>query len=164
MGQAFPELVRAEPLITEILKLEEIRFRDTLERGLRLLDEASASLGAGAELPGETAFRLYDTFGFPLDLTQDALRSKGITVDLAGFDQAMERQRAEARASWRGSGEQAEERIWFELRDLVGATEFLGYEHDTAEAQVRGLIVGGKPVERVEPGTELMVVTNQTPF
>jgi alanyl-tRNA synthetase len=164
MGQAFPELVRAEPLITEVLRLEEVRFRDMLERGLRLLDEASASLGAGEELPGETAFRLYDTFGFPLDLTQDALRGKSITVELAGFDAAMERQRAEARASWRGSGEQAQERIWFELRDLVGATEFLGYEHDTAEAQVRGLIVGGKPVERAEPGAELMVVTNQTPF
>ncbi len=164
MGQAFPELVRAESLITEVLKLEEIRFRDTLERGLRLLDEATAKLAAGAELPGETAFRLYDTFGFPLDLTQDALRAKGMTVDLAGFDEAMERQRAEARASWRGSGEQAEERIWFELRELVGATEFLGYEHDRAEAQVRGLVVGGKPVEHAEPGSEVMVVTNQTPF
>jgi alanyl-tRNA synthetase len=164
MGQAFPELVRAESLITEVLKLEEIRFRDTLERGLRLLDEATATLGAGAELPGETAFRLYDTFGFPLDLTQDALRAKGMTVDLAGFEQAMERQRVEARASWRGSGEQAEERIWFELRELVGATEFLGYEHDTAEAQVRGLIVGGQPVDHAEPGSEVMVVTNQTPF
>jgi alanyl-tRNA synthetase len=164
MGQAFPELVRAESLITEVLKLEEIKFRDTLERGLRLLDEATATLGAGDELPGETAFRLYDTYGFPLDLTQDALRAKRITVDLAGFDQAMQRQRAEARASWRGSGEQAEERIWFELRDLVGATEFLGYEHDTGEAQVRGLIVGGQPVHHAEPGSEVMVVTNQTPF
>jgi alanyl-tRNA synthetase len=164
MGQAFSELTRAESLITEVLKLEEVRFRDTLERGLRLLDEATATLGAGAELPGETAFRLYDTFGFPLDLTQDALRAKGMTVDLAGFEQAMERQRVEARASWRGSGEQAEERIWFELRELVGATEFLGYEHDTAEAQVRGLIVGGQPVDHAEPGSEVMVVTNQTPF
>jgi len=164
MGQAFSELVRAESLITEVLKLEEVRFRDTLERGLRLLDEATASLSTGAELPGETAFKLYDTFGFPLDLTQDALRAKGMTVDLAGFEQAMERQRVEARASWRGSGEQAEERIWFELRELVGATEFLGYEHDTAEAQVRGLIVGGQPVDHAEPGSEVMVVTNQTPF
>jgi alanyl-tRNA synthetase len=164
MGQAFPELVRAESLITEVLKLEEIRFRDTLERGLRLLDEATATLSSGDELPGETAFRLYDTYGFPLDLTQDALRAKGMTVELAGFEQAMERQRAEARASWRGSGEQAEERIWFELRELVGATEFLGYEHDKAEAQVRGLIVGGQPVDHAEPGSEVMVVTNQTPF
>ena len=143
MGQAFPELVRAEPLITEVLKLEETRFRDTLERGLRLLEEATADLAAGAELPGETAFRLYDTYGFPLDLTQDALRARGMTVDLAGFDAAMERQRAEARASWKGSGEQAEERIWFELREMIGATEFLGYEHETAEAQVKALVVGG---------------------
>ena len=164
MGQAFPELVRAEPLITEVLKLEESRFRDTLERGLRLLDEATADLPAGGELPGETAFRLYDTFGFPLDLTQDALRAKGMTVELAGFDRAMERQRAEARASWRGSGAQAEERIWFELRELVGATEFLGYEHERAEAQVRALVVGGRSVERAEPGAEVMVITNQTPF
>jgi alanyl-tRNA synthetase len=164
MGQAFAELVRAEPLITEVLKLEETRFRDTLERGLRLLEEATASLSAGAELPGETAFRLYDTYGFPLDLTQDALRARGMTVDLAGFDAAMERQRAEARASWKGSGEQAEERIWFELRETVGATEFLGYEHETAEAQVCALVVGGDPVQRAEPDTDVAVVTNQTPF
>jgi alanyl-tRNA synthetase len=163
MGQAFSELVRAEPLITEVLKLEETRFRDTLERGLRLLEEATADLPAGGELPGETAFRLYDTFGFPLDLTQDALRARGMTVDLCGFDAAMERQRAEARASWKGSGDQAEERIWFELRETIGATEFLGYEHETAEAQVRALVVGGQPVQRAEPG-EVMVVTNQTPF
>ena len=164
MGQAFPELVRAEPLITEVLRLEETRFRDTLERGLRLLEEATADLGAGAELPGATAFRLYDTYGFPLDLTQDALRARGMTVDLAGFDAAMERQRAEARASWKGSGEQAEERIWFELRETLGATEFLGYEHETAEAQVKALVVGGAPAQRAEPGAEIMVVTNQTPF
>jgi alanyl-tRNA synthetase len=164
MGQAFPELVRAEPLITEVLKLEETRFRVTLERGLRLLEEATAGLPAGGELPGETAFRLYDTYGFPLDLTQDALRARRMTVDVAGFDSAMDRQRAEARASWKGSGEQAEERIWFELREVIGATEFLGYEHETAEAQVRALVVGGEPVQRAEPGSEVMVVTNQTPF
>jgi alanyl-tRNA synthetase len=164
MGQAFPELVRAEPLITEVLRLEEARFRGTLERGLRLLEEATADLGAGGELPGTTAFRLYDTYGFPLDLTQDALRARGMTVDLAGFDAAMERQRAEARASWKGSGEQAEERIWFELRETLGATEFLGYEHETAEAQVKALVVGGAPAQRAEPGADIMVVTNQTPF
>ncbi len=163
MGQAFPELVRAESLITEVLRLEETRFRDTLERGLRLLEEATADLRTGDELPGATAFRLYDTYGFPLDLTQDALRARGMTVDLAGFDAAMERQRAEARASWKGSGEQAEERIWFELRETLGATEFLGYDHETAEAQVRALVVGGQPVQRAEPG-DVMVVTNQTPF
>ena len=163
MGQAFPELVRAEPLITEVLRLEESRFRGTLERGLRLLEEATAGLSAGGELPGETAFKLYDTYGFPLDLTQDALRTRGMTVDVAGFDAAMARQRAEARASWKGSGEQAEERIWFELREVIGATEFLGYEHESAEAQVRALVVGGEPAQRAEPG-EVMVVTNQTPF
>jgi alanyl-tRNA synthetase len=122
MGQAYPELARAEALITEVLRLEETRFQGTLERGLRLLEEATADLPAGGELPGETAFKLYDTYGFPLDLTQDALRARGMTVDVAGFDRAMERQRAEARASWKGSGEQAEERIWFELREVVGAT------------------------------------------
>jgi alanyl-tRNA synthetase len=164
MGQAFPELVRAEPLITEVLKLEETRFRVTLERGLRLLEEATAGLPAGGELPGETAFRLHDTYGFPLDLTQDALRARGMTVDVAGFDAAMERQRAEARASWKGSGEQAEERIWFELRETFGAPEFLGYDHETAEAQVRAIVVGGEAVQRAEPGSDVMVVTNQTPF
>ncbi|MGH6905494.1 MAG: alanine--tRNA ligase, partial [Geminicoccaceae bacterium] len=163
MGQAFAELIRAEPLITEVLKLEETRFRGTLERGLRLLEEATAGLAAGGELPGETAFKLYDTYGFPLDLTQDALRTRGMTVDVAGFDAAMARQRAEARASWKGSGEQAEERIWFELREVIGATEFLGYEHERAEAQIRALVVGGAPAQRAEPG-EVMVVTNQTPF
>jgi alanyl-tRNA synthetase len=164
MGQAFAELVRAEPLITEVLKLEETRFRDTLERGLRLLEEATASLSEGGELPGETAFRLYDTYGFPLDLTQDALRARGMTVELAGFDAAMARQRAEARASWKGSGEQAEERIWFELRETIGATEFLGYEHEAAEAQVKALVAGGEPVQRAEPDTDVAMVTNQTPF
>ncbi len=164
MGQAFSELLRAEALIIEILRLEETRFRDTLERGLRLLEEATAGLSAGGVLPGETAFRLYDTYGFPLDLTEDALRARGMTVDKAGFEVAMERQRAEARASWKGSGEQAEERIWFELRETLGATEFLGYEADQAEGQVRALVVGGKPVERAEPGSEVMVVANQTPF
>ena len=164
MGQAFAELVRAEPLITEVLRLEETRFRDTLERGLRLLEEATSGLSAGAVLPGATAFRLYDTFGFPLDLTEDALRARGMTVDKAGFEAAMERQRAEARASWKGSGELAEQRIWFELREVVGATEFLGYEHETAEAQIKALVVGGAPVQRAEPGAEVMVITNQTPF
>jgi len=164
MGQAYPELSRAEPLVTEILKLEEARFRDTLERGLRLLDEATAGLSEGGVLPGEVAFRLYDTYGFPLDLTQDALRARGMSVDLAGFEQAMERQRAEARKSWKGSGEQAEERVWFELRETLGATEFLGYDTDAAEAHVKAIVAAGKPVEHAEPGHEVMVVTNQTPF
>jgi alanyl-tRNA synthetase len=164
MGQAYPELVRAEPLITEILNLEETRFQGTLERGLRLLDEATASLPSGGELSGETAFRLYDTYGFPLDLTQDALRAKGMTVELAGFEAAMERQRADARASWKGSGEQAQERIWFELREEVGASEFLGYETERAEGQIRALVTGGRPVQRAEPGSEIMLIANQTPF
>jgi alanyl-tRNA synthetase len=164
MGQAFPELGRAEPLITEILKLEETRFRETLERGLRLLEEATAPLPAGGELPGETAFKLYDTYGFPLDLTQDALRAQGMTVDTAGFNTAMERQKAEARASWKGSGQQAEERVWFELRETVGATEFLGYEHERAEGVVRALVVDGKPVDHATSGQEVMLITNQTPF
>jgi alanyl-tRNA synthetase len=164
MGQAFPELARAEPLVTEILKLEETRFRETLERGLRLLEEATGGMRAGGVLPGETAFRLYDTYGFPLDLTQDALRTRGMSVDVAGFEAAMERQRAEARASWKGSGEIAEERIWYEIRETVGATEFLGYTSDTAEAQIKALVVDGRPVEDAEPGTQVAVITNQTPF
>ncbi|MGH1480291.1 MAG: alanine--tRNA ligase [Geminicoccales bacterium] len=164
MGQAFPELGRAEALITEILKLEETRFRETLERGLRLLDEATVDLVEGGRLEGETAFKLYDTYGFPLDLTQDALRERGMTVDTDGFNTAMERQKAEARASWKGSGQQAEDSVWFELREVHGATEFLGYELESAEGQIQALIVDGKPTERVEAGTDVMVITNQTPF
>ncbi len=164
MGQAFPELGRAEPLITEILKLEETRFRETLERGLRLLDEATVNLAAGGRLEGETAFKLYDTYGFPLDLTQDALRERGMTVEIDGFNVAMERQKAEARASWKGSGQQAEESVWFELREAHGATEFLGYEHEEAEGQIVALVVDGEPTQRVEAGSDLIVMTNQTPF
>ena len=133
MGQAYPELIRAEALITETLKLEETRFRRTLERGLAILDEKSKGLKKGAMFDGDTAFTLYDTYGFPLDLTQDALRSRGISVDLASFTDAMERQRAKARASWAGSGEAAQETVWFALRDKIGATEFLGYETESAE-------------------------------
>ncbi|MEZ5932836.1 MAG: alanine--tRNA ligase [Alphaproteobacteria bacterium] len=167
MGQAFPELGRAEALITEILKLEETRFRETLERGLKLLDDATASLAEGGQLEGATAFRLYDTYGFPLDLTQDALRAKGMTVDVDGFNTAMEKQKAEARASWKGSGQQAEERVWFELRETLGATEFLGYEHEEAEGVIKAIVVDGAPAQRVQaaPGlTEICVITNQTPF
>jgi len=165
MGQAFTELGRAEALITEILKLEETRFRETLERGLRLLDDATANLAAGGQLAGETAFKLYDTYGFPLDLTQDALRGKDMTVDVDGFNTAMERQKAEARASWKGSGQQAEEHVWFELREAHGATEFLGYELESAEGQIVALVVGGASVEKAEAGdAEICVITNQTPF
>src|SRR6186713_3464341 len=133
MGQAFPELARAEPLITETLKLEETRFRRTLERGLAILDEKSTGLSKGAMFDGETAFTLYDTYGFPLDLTQDALRGRGISVDLASFTDAMERQRAKARESWRGSGDAKTADYWFPLREKYGATEFLGYEYEESE-------------------------------
>jgi alanyl-tRNA synthetase len=164
MGQAFPELGRAEALITEILKLEETRFRETLERGLKLLDDATVNLAAGGRLEGETAFKLYDTYGFPVDLTQDALRERGMSVDTAGFDAAMAKQKAEARASWKGSGQQAEERVWFELRDAHGATEFLGYALEEAEGVIEAIVVDGEPVQRAEVGADLIVITNQTPF
>src|SRR5271167_3210358 len=146
MGQAYPELHRAEALITETLKLEETRFRNTLERGLAILDEASKSLKKGDMFDGVTAFTLYDTYGFPLDLTQDALRARGISVDLASFNDAMERQKAKARASWSGSGEAADEAVWFGLREKIGATEFLGYETENAAGVVLALVKDGKEV------------------
>src|SRR5690606_36870968 len=141
-GRAYPELVRGEALITETLKLEETRFRKTLARGLGLLAEATDTMEEGARLDGETAFKLYDTYGFPLDLTQDALRQRGISVDTDGFASAMERQKAEARANWAGSGEAATETVWFAVRDRVGPTEFLGYETESAEGVVTALIAG----------------------
>jgi alanyl-tRNA synthetase len=164
MGQAYPELVRAEPLVTETLRLEETRFRRTLERGLALLDEASKSLKKGDMFDGETAFTLYDTYGFPLDLTQDALRARGIGVDLASFTDAMDRQREKARASWTGSGEAATEAVWFALREKVGATEFLGYETEAAEGVVAALVRDGNPVAELKAGESGAVVMNQTPF
>jgi len=164
MGQAYPELERAQALITETLKLEESRFRQTLERGLRLLEDEKARLGEGQALPGDVAFRLYDTFGFPLDLTQDVLRAEGRQVDVGGFEQAMQRQREQARASWAGSGEQATDRLWFELRESVGATEFLGHATESAEGRVVAIVRAGRPVEALEDGEEGLVLTNQTPF
>jgi alanyl-tRNA synthetase len=164
MGQAYPELLRAETLITETLKLEETRFRRTLERGLAILDEKSAGLKKGAMFDGETAFTLYDTYGFPLDLTQDALRSRGISVDVASFSDAMERQREKARASWAGSGDTAQESVWFALRERIGATEFLGYETETAEGVVAALVKDGKEVSELKKGEDGSVVMNQTPF
>jgi len=164
MGRAFPELVRAEELIGETLRLEENRFRRTLERGLGLLEEASAGLEPGATLAGDVAFRLYDTFGFPLDLTEDALKQRGIAVDTAGFNLAMERQKEEARASWAGSGEAQTEPIWFELRDKLGATEFLGYETETAEGEVLALVRDGKGIAKAGAGETVAIVFNQTPF
>ncbi|MEO5338522.1 MAG: alanine--tRNA ligase, partial [Magnetospirillum sp. WYHS-4] len=164
MGPAFPELQRAEALISETLKLEETRFKKMLDRGLKLLDEASADLPAGSSLAGDVAFKLYDTFGFPLDLTQDALRAKGIGVDTAGFATAMEQQRAEARRAWAGSGEAATEAVWFEIREQVGATDFLGYDTETAEGRVVALVKGGLRVEAAQAGDEVALVLNQTPF
>ena len=164
MGQAYPELVRAQPLIVETLKLEETRFKQTLDRGLKLLDEASGKLGDGGALDGETAFRLYDTFGFPLDLTQDVLRGRGLKVDVDGFNAAMERQRAEARKAWAGSGETGEEKIWFQVRDRVGATEFLGYDAEMAEGRVVAMVKGGAEIQEAKTGDEVAIVVNQTPF
>jgi alanyl-tRNA synthetase len=164
MGQAYPELVRAQALITETLRLEETRFRKTLERGLAILDEKSGGLKRGDMFDGETAFTLYDTYGFPLDLTQDALRARGIGVDLASFEDAMERQRAKARASWAGSGEAAQEAIWFPLREKLGATEFLGYETESAEGVVVGLVRDGREVTELNAGESGAVIMNQTPF
>jgi alanyl-tRNA synthetase len=164
MGQAYPELERGEALIAETLKLEETRFQRTLDRGLRLLDEATAELAEDGVFDGETAFKLYDTYGFPLDLTQDALRAKRMTVDVESFNVAMQRQREEARRAWAGSGEAATEEVWFAIREEVGATEFLGYETERAEGLVTALVVDGKRVDAATEGQEVAVVCNQTPF
>jgi len=164
MGQAYPELVRAEALIAETLKLEETRFRKTLERGLAILDEESKSLKKGDRLKGETAFTLYDTYGFPLDLTQDALRARGIEVDTDAFGVAMEKQKEKARESWKGSGDAATEAVWFPLREKLGATEFLGYETESAEGVVAALVKDGKEVASLGKGESGAVVVNQTPF
>ncbi len=164
MGAAFPELKRAEPLVTETLRHEETRFKEMLERGLRLLADETGRLGEGEKLPGAVAFRLYDTYGFPLDLTEDVLRGEGRGVDSAGFEAAMDRQRAEARKSWAGSGQTAEDELWFDLRERAGATEFLGYTTLSADANVVGLVSDGEEVDRVEAGSEVSVIVNQTPF
>lgn len=164
MGAAYPELVRAEALITETLKLEEGRFRSLLARGLGLLAEETARLGSGQPLPGDVAFRLYDTYGFPLDLTQDALRAEGRAVDVAGFEAAMAEQRSRARAAWAGSGEAATEGLWFDVKEKVGPTEFLGYTTETAEAEIVALVRDGRLVESAPAGAEVAVVLNQTPF
>ncbi len=164
MGQAYPELIRAEALITETLKLEETRFRKTLERGLAILDEETKALKRGDRLKGETAFTLYDTYGFPLDLTEDALKSRGIGVEVEAFNAAMERQRTTARASWAGSGDAATETVWFSLREKLGATEFLGYETERAEGVVAALVRDGKEVAELKPGESGAIMLNQTPF
>ena len=166
MGAAYPELARAQNLIEETLRLEETRFRTTLDRGLKLLDEELSGLPEGADLPGPTAFKLYDTYGFPLDLTQDALREKGRAVDVAGFDAAMEEQRAKARASWSGSGEAKDAKIWFELAEKHGATEFLGYDGEAAEGQILAVVRDGNLIGSSDEakGETINLVVNQTPF
>ncbi|MGN6692507.1 MAG: alanine--tRNA ligase, partial [Sphingopyxis sp.] len=164
MGAAYPELIRAQPLIAETLEREETKFRQTLQNGLRLLDEATAGMGKGDTLPGEVAFKLYDTYGFPYDLTEDALRAGDISVDRAGFDAAMAQQKAAARAAWKGSGEKASDEIWFDLAETNGSTEFTGYTSTAGEATVIGLVKDGKPVDAAKAGDEVVVLTNQTPF
>ncbi|MEL7027971.1 MAG: alanine--tRNA ligase, partial [Pseudomonadota bacterium] len=164
MGGAYPELRRAEALILETLRLEEERFLSMLERGMKLLSEALGGLAEGAALPGETAFKLYDTYGFPLDLTQDALRRKGVDVDVDGFDAAMAKQRAEARANWAGSGSAATDKVWFDIREDVGPTEFLGYAHDAGEALIQAIVKEGVRVDAIAAGEAAEIVVNQTPF
>ncbi|HQY42866.1 MAG TPA: alanine--tRNA ligase [Paracoccaceae bacterium] len=164
MGAAYPELVRAQALIEETQKLEETRFRQTLDRGLGLLEDELTKIGEGMPLPGTAAFKLYDTYGFPLDLTQDALREKGREVDIAGFDHAMAEQKAKARAAWAGSGDTKDATIWFELADKHGATEFLGYDTETAEGQITALVVNGAEIGSAATGTKVQIVVNQTPF
>ncbi|WP_213982592.1 alanine--tRNA ligase, partial [Sphingomonas sp. dw_22] len=164
MGAAFPELVRAQPLIEATLLQEETRFRQTLANGLRLLDEATQGFKAGDTLPGETAFKLYDTFGFPYDLTEDALRANEISVDRAGFDAAMALQKAAARAAWKGSGDKASEELWYDLADELGSTEFTGYVGTEGEGQVLALVKDGARVEKAEAGDTVTILTNQTPF
>jgi len=164
MGQAYPELTRGEALIAETVRVEEQRFLKTLSRGLQILEEEATGLGSGDTFDGTTAFRLYDTYGFPLDLTEDALRTRGITVDHTAFDTAMAAQKAEARKSWTGSGEAATDTIWYSLADAFGPTEFLGYETETAEGEVLALLRDGRRVDSLAPGEEGFVVLNQTPF
>ncbi len=164
MGAAYPELGRAQPLIQETLQREEVQFRRTLANGLKLLDEATGAMAEGGELPGETAFKLYDTFGFPYDLTEDALRARGIAVDRAGFDAAMAQQKAAARAAWKGSGQAADSEVWFDIAERDGATEFTGYTATTAEAQVLALVQDGAEVQSASVGDAVTVIVNQTPF
>ncbi|MBV9930810.1 MAG: alanine--tRNA ligase, partial [Alphaproteobacteria bacterium] len=164
MGAAYPDLVRAQPLIEETLKLEETRFRQTLDKGLKLLDEATGLMKPGETLSGDVAFRLYDTYGFPYDLTEDALRAQGFGVDRAGFDAAMAEQKAAARAAWKGSGEKASEEVWFDLAEELGSTEFTGYAGHVGEGQVLALVKDGKRVEQAGEGDKVVILTNQTPF
>lgn len=163
MGEAYPELYRFDKLITETIKAEETRFGKTLDKGMRLLDDETSQLTKGDTLNGETAFKLYDTYGFPLDLTQDALKGKGIEVDVAGFDAAMAKQKEEARKNWAGSGDAGTEKIWFEVKEKIGGTEFLGYKTTKSDGIVKVLVQDGKDVDSVKSG-EFYLVANQTPF
>lgn len=163
MGEAYPELYRAQNLISDTIKTEETRFLRTLDKGLRLLDDETKNLKEGDELSGATAFKLYDTYGFPLDLTQDALKAKNISVDTRGFDEAMEKQRAEARRNWAGSGDAGTDKIWFELQDKLGSTEFLGYNTLRADAEITALVQNGREISEISAG-EFYLLANQTPF
>ena len=164
MGDAFPELRHAEDLIKETFEIEEVRFQRTLGRGLQLLNEATDGMGQGDQLQGDVAFKLYDTFGFPLDLTQDALRARAIDVDVDGFNSSMEKQKAEARANWSGSGDAASEAVWFSVFDRAGPTEFIGYENLTAEGVVQSIVQDGAEVKSANEGTKVDLVFNQSPF
>jgi alanyl-tRNA synthetase len=164
MGAAYPELARGQALIEEVLEREETQFRRTLDKGLKLLDEATGDMASGGELDGEIAFRLYDTFGFPYDLTEDALRARGIGVDKSGFDAAMARQKAAARAAWKGSGEAASGEVWFDIAEREGATEFTGYAATSGEGRVVAIVKGGAEVQSAPAGDEVVILTNQTPF
>ena len=164
MGQAYPELARGQALIEEVLQREETQFRKTLEKGLRLLDDATGDMGEGGELDGETAFKLYDTYGFPYDLTEDALRSRGIAVDRGGFDAAMERQKAAARAAWKGSGDAASGEVWYDIAEREGATEFTGYTSTSGDGNVVAIVKDGGEAQSAQAGDEVVLLTNQTPF
>ncbi|MEO1488870.1 MAG: alanine--tRNA ligase [Pseudomonadota bacterium] len=164
MGQAYPELTRGQALIQEVLEREETQFRKTLEKGLKLLDEATGAMEEGGELDGETAFKLYDTFGFPYDLTEDALRARGLGVDEAGFNAAMERQKAAARAAWKGSGEAASDEVWFDIAEREGASEFTGYAATSGEGSIVAIVKDGLEVKSAGVGDEVVILTNQTPF
>jgi alanyl-tRNA synthetase len=164
MGMAYPELLRAQALIEETLRQEETRFRQTLEKGIKLLDEATAGMSAGDTLPGEVAFKLYDTYGFPYDLTEDALRAKSFGIDLAGFEAAMENQKTMARAAWKGSGAKASDDIWFDIAERTGSTEFTGYSAHEGEGQVLAIVKGGAEATSADAGDDVIIITNQTPF
>ncbi len=164
MGAAYPELVRGQALISEVLEREETQFRKTLDKGLKLLDQATGDMGEGGELDGETAFKLYDTYGFPYDLTEDALRGRGIGVDREGFDAAMSHQKEAAKAAWKGSGEAASEEVWFDIAEREGSTEFTGYSATSGEGRVVALVRDGREVDRAGEGEDIIVLTNQTPF